>query len=242
LNDKAFVKHEHHHHHHAEEKEESKPATLDDEQDEIEREAAHSTHEEAKVEKKFDNLAADEDTSFGALLKTKQTLTKDIRKAGITSKDEAFMNSFSDAMTQNSTKKESLVQKESDDEDLDETLHHAKEMNSKIFQESHPKEYQAQQDKIKQQKQEEEDYKALVQDRMTGLKQEVNLNIEEFINKTNDIKRETHQKAKTLKKMKHKYHKLLKKRKKLEKKKLQKAEDMALVEATQQIEDQEKAA
>jgi hypothetical protein len=46
-------------------------------------------------------MAADEDTSFGALLKTKHSLTKDIRQAGITSKDEAFMNSFSDAMTQN---------------------------------------------------------------------------------------------------------------------------------------------
>lgn len=55
---------------------------------------------------------------------------------------------------------------------------------------------------------------------MTGLKQEVNLNIEEFINKTEAIKKETHKKAKTLKKMKHKYHKLLKKKKKLEKKKL----------------------
>lgn len=170
-------------------------------------------------------MASDEDTSFGALLKTKHSLTKDIRKAGITSKDEAFMNSFSDAVTQNQTKKENLVQKESasDDSDLDETLHHAKEMNNKIFQESHPEEYQAQQDKIAKKKQDEEDYKVLVQDRMTVLKQEVNVNIEEFINKTNDIKRETHQKTKTLKKMKHKYHKLLKKKSKLEKKKLKKA-------------------
>jgi len=143
LNDKAFVKHEHHHHHHAEEKESAKPATLDDEQDEIEREAAHSTHEEARVEKKFDKIASDEDTSFGALLNTKHSLTKDIRKAGISSTDEAFMNSFSDAMTQNQTKKDNLAQKEKEsvDEDLDETLHHAKEMNSKIFQEAHPKEY-----------------------------------------------------------------------------------------------------
>jgi len=35
-------------------------------------------------------------------------------------------------------------------------------MNNKIFQESHPEEYQAQQDKIAKKKQDEEDYKVLV--------------------------------------------------------------------------------
>jgi len=71
---------------------------------------------------------------------------------------------------------------------------------------------------------------------MTELKQEVNMNIDEFINKTQEIKKETHRREKTLKKIKHKYKKLQKKKSKLDKRKHRRAEDEALVEATAQYE------
>lgn len=60
-----------------------------------------------------------------SLVQKKKDLTKDVRKAGITGQDEAFLNNFSDTMTTNesSSKKEEYVPS---DKEIDQTLNKAK--------------------------------------------------------------------------------------------------------------------
>ena len=43
----------------------------------------------------------EEESSLGVLAAQKNNLTKDVRKAGISDKDEAFLDSFSDTMATN---------------------------------------------------------------------------------------------------------------------------------------------
>ena len=77
--------------------------------------------------------------------KVKESLTNDIRKAGISKKDEDFMDQFSaDMLDKKDTKKAtttpmSLTQV---DEETSKKLAKAKKMNAKIFKEIHPKEHQ----------------------------------------------------------------------------------------------------
>jgi hypothetical protein len=67
---------------------------------------------------------------------------------------------------------------------------------------------------------------------MSQLKDEVNMNIEDFLQTSKDLKEKTDQRAKTLEKIKKKYNHLKKKKAKLHHKMLKKAQDEALVEAT----------
>ena len=83
---------------------------------------------------------------------------------------------------------------------------------------------------------EEAEYKDMVQNRMSQLKDEVNMNIEDFLQTSKDLKQKTEQRAQTLEKIKKKYNHLKKKKAKLQHKMLKKAEDEALVEATETVE------
>jgi hypothetical protein len=89
-------------------------------------------------------------------LKQKNELTTDIRKAGITDKDQQFFESFSDTMTKDNKKSTGEVPSKSEEQvqeyqpsesEINKTLGKAKEINSKIFKEIHPDEYKKQEDK-----------------------------------------------------------------------------------------------
>jgi len=54
-----------------------------------------------------------ETTSLKEMAKEKKSLTQDVRKAGISEMDEAFMDNFSETMTQKSNSTESLSEAES---------------------------------------------------------------------------------------------------------------------------------
>jgi len=114
------------------------------------------------------------------LIQKKRTLKSDIRKAGITDKDEAFLDSFSDALT-SEDKPAASSSKDVSDEAVSQTLQKAKKMNDKIFKEIHPVEYQKKEDLRKQKEEEEKEYKHIVRERMSQLKEEVNMSIEDFI-------------------------------------------------------------
>ena len=74
------------------------------------------------------------------------------------------------------------------------------------------------------------------QQRMDQLKEEVNLDIDEFLKTSEAIKSETAEKQKMLKKLKKKFKHIKHKHEKLQHKLQKKAEDEALVEATEQFE------
>jgi len=84
-------------------------------------------------------------------------------------------------------------------------LDKAHKMNDKIWQETHPAEYKAQLDKEEKQKKDEEKYALEAQQKMNELKEEVNVNIDEFLKTSEAIKSETEEKQKMLKKLKKKY-------------------------------------
>ena len=71
---------------------------------------------------------------------------------------------------------------------------------------------------------------------MDQLKEEVNLDIDEFLKTSEAIKSETAEKQKMLKKLKKKFKHIKHKHEKLQHKLQKKAEDEALVEATEQFE------
>ena len=64
-------------------------------------------------------------------------------------------------------------------------------MNDQIWQETHKDEFKKKQEDEAKKKQEEEKYAAEVQQHMNQLKEEVNLNIEEFLNTSQAIKEDT---------------------------------------------------
>lgn len=144
------------------------------------------------------------------------------------------MDEFSQAMTQNGSKKaQGLVDV---DKEISQTLDKAHKMNDKIWQETHPAEYKAQLEKEAKQKKDEEQYALDAQQKMNQLKEEVNVNIDEFLKTSEAIKEETAQKEKMLKKLKKKYKHIKHKHEKLQHKLQKKAEDEALIEATEQVE------
>jgi hypothetical protein len=96
------------------------------------------------------------------------------------------MDVFSQAMTENSTMKLtscSVIYNE-----IKQDLDKAHNMNDKIWQETHPAEYKAQLEKEANKKKEEEQYAQDAQERMNQLKEEVNLNIDEFLKTSEAIK------------------------------------------------------
>ena len=119
-----------------------------------------------------------------------------MRQAGISERDEAFMDNFSEEMIQkkNEKSKQNLAQEKSkegsqiyqpSDEEINEKLAKAKNMNKKIFQNTHPEEYKKllqkesekkQKELAEKKKQEEKDkqYRDMVKSRMTQLQEEVN--------------------------------------------------------------------
>lgn len=108
-------------------------------------------------------------------MKKKNALTSDVRKAGISGQDEAFLDSFSDAMTNNdeSNKKEF----QPSEKEIDKTIKKAKAMDKSIFQEIHPEEFKKQEDEKIQKARDEKEYKEVVNQRMDSLKEEVNAQI-----------------------------------------------------------------
>ena len=80
----------------------------------------------------------DDGASYQSLMEKKQELTSDIRKAGVTSQDQDFMDSFSEAMTSEKKHKDDYTPS---DTEISQDLNKAKEMNEKIFKETHPEEY-----------------------------------------------------------------------------------------------------
>jgi len=89
-----------------------------------------------------------------SMVKKKSKLTKEIREAGISDKDQEFMSSFTDMMT-NDNNVQSLDSITSDDKklsyvpsekELHDTLNKAKEMDKSIMKEVHPEEFKKQED------------------------------------------------------------------------------------------------
>lgn len=86
-----------------------------------------------------------------AMVHTKSKLTKEIREAGISDKDQEFMSSFTDMMTSDnnvptldsiaSDDKEKVEEYTPSEKDLQQTLNKAKEMDKKIMKDIHPEEY-----------------------------------------------------------------------------------------------------
>ena len=72
----------------------TKDKDLDSEQAEIE-----------EASKKTDDSDEDGGTSFKSMLAEKKQLTQEVKAANITEQDVSFMDEFSQAMTENSTKK-----------------------------------------------------------------------------------------------------------------------------------------
>ena len=54
-------------------------------------------------------------------------------------------------------------------------------MNQNIFKETHPEEYKKQEDQKAQKAKEDSEYKEMVTNRMSQLKDEVNMNVEDFL-------------------------------------------------------------
>ena len=88
-----------------------------------------------------------------SMVKTKSKLTKEIREAGISEKDQVFMSSFTDMMTSDNNvptldsitsddKAENKVTNYVPSEkELQSTLNKAKEMNKNIMKDVHPEEF-----------------------------------------------------------------------------------------------------
>ena len=68
--------------------------------------------EQAEIEEASKKSDEDDDggTSFKSMLAEKKQLTQEVRKANITEQDVSFMDEFSQAMTENSTKKADAYQ------------------------------------------------------------------------------------------------------------------------------------
>jgi len=78
-------------------------------------------------------------------------------------------------------------------------------LNKKIFKEIHPEEYKKQQDLRKQKEAEEKEWRGKMKQKMTELTSEVNFDVDEFINTTQQLKEQTAGRIKALKKLKKKY-------------------------------------
>ena len=105
----------------------------------------------------------EEDTGdLMSMVKTKSKLTKEIREAGISSKDQEFMSSFTDMMTSDNNvpsldsiaasgdKNDKVANYVPDEKELQNTLNKAKEMNKSIMKEVHPEEFKKQEELKKQ--------------------------------------------------------------------------------------------
>lgn len=69
-------------------------------------------------------------------------MTNDIRKAGISKKDEDFFDQFSSDMLDKNNKTIQSLSQVDVDKETSKKLAKAKKMNAKIFKQIHPKEYQ----------------------------------------------------------------------------------------------------
>ena len=76
--------------------------------------------------------------SFGSLLKEKNTLTSEVRQAGISQSDEDLINSFTETMTDNSTTLDEFIP---DDSEITDQLEKMKAKNAELFKQVHPEEY-----------------------------------------------------------------------------------------------------
>lgn len=170
------------------------------------------------------------ESSLSILAAQKKDLTKDVRKAGINEKDEAFLDSFSDTMQSKDTSKEEA---KVDDEEIDQKISKAKQIDAKIFKKIHPEEYKKEQEALAQKKKEEEEYKTAIKQRMSDLNTEVDGSISNFMQTAEDLKKKTEERKKALSEIKKKYKHIVKKHDHLQKKMLKKAENEALVQATE---------
>ena len=86
------------------------------------------------------------------MIKTKSKLTKEIREAGISDKDQEFMSSFTDMMTSDNNvptldsiaseeKNDKVADYVPSDKEINNDLKKAKEMNKNIMKEVHPEEF-----------------------------------------------------------------------------------------------------
>ena len=86
------------------------------------------------------------------MIKTKSKLTKEIREAGISDKDQEFMSSFTDMMTSDNNvptldsiaseeKNDKVTDYVPSDKEINNDLKKAKEMNKNIMKEVHPEEF-----------------------------------------------------------------------------------------------------
>ena len=93
-----------------------------------------------------------------SMIKTKSKLTKEIREAGISDKDQEFMSSFTDMMTNDKDvpSLDSIAQDDKSanyvpsEKELKDTLNKAKEMDQSIMKEVHPEEFKKQEELKKQ--------------------------------------------------------------------------------------------
>lgn len=67
-----------------------------------------------QIELRNSDITDEFEMSFGSLLKEKNTLTSEVREAGISQSDEDLINSFTETMTDNSTTLDEFIPDESE--------------------------------------------------------------------------------------------------------------------------------
>ena len=97
-----------------------------------------------------------------------------------------MLDTFAEAMTDNSAKEQTQEYQPEDDE-IKESLAQAKKLNSKIFKETHPEEFKRKQQQIKDKKLQEQKYAEKAKDKMKSLTEEVQDQINDFIETAQDI-------------------------------------------------------
>lgn len=109
-----------------------------------------------KEAKKADDVGLDSfDDSFSNLLKQKQSLTTEVRKAGISQSDEEILDTFAETMTSAESGEQNQVYEPKEDE-IKSELSKVQQLDKEIFKDAHPDEFKKQQDDIKNKKKEDE--------------------------------------------------------------------------------------
>lgn len=197
-------------------------------------------HEVDKQAKKDDQEGLDSfDDSFSNLLKQKKSLTTEVRQAGITQTDEEILDTFAETMTNTEGGEQNQVYEPKDDE-IKKELSKVQQLNQEIFKEAHPDEFKKQQEDIKNKQIQDELLKNNTKDQVLLLSDEVQDTIQDFIQTAQDLKNQTMQRKIKLTKIKYEYKKLQKQRTHLKLAALKRAQDEALVQATEQYEKEEK--
>jgi len=99
-------------------------------------------------DKSSSESSSSDELSLEALSEKKDALTSEVRKEGITEKDEAFLDNFSEEMTASKNSEEKAKDKkyQPNDAEINDKLSKAKNINKNIMKSTHPEEYKKQQE------------------------------------------------------------------------------------------------